>query len=298
MLPEAVQVIEVGPRDGLQSEPDPIRTQDKIWLVDALAQRGRMQDIEVTAFVSPKAIPQLADASEVMAGIQRVQGARYSALVPNMKGLEAAMEAKVSSVAVFTAASETFTRKNIRCSIAESLKRYEQVARAARDSGVPVRGYVSCVVGCPYEGPIAPTQVASVSAALIDLGCYQISLGDTIGCGTPLTIRAMVQEVKRLVPAELLAAHFHDTAGQALDNVFVAMEEGLTTVDSAVGGLGGCPYAPGAPGNLSTEKLLDALDRAQIEANSGLLDRSELRKIGEHVQQFIISKRRGSMGLI
>ncbi len=253
-----ITVYEVGPRDGLQNEAARIPTEDKIRLVDLLSATG-LRRIEVTSFVSPKWVPQLADAAEVMAGITRAPGVVYATLTPNLRGYKAAREAGADEVAIFGAASETFSERNINASIANSLKRFEAVAAAAHADGIALRGYVSCVTDCPYEGPIAPAEVAHVVARLLDLGCREVSLGDTIGQGTPETVAAMLDAVLAVAPAERLAGHFHDTAGRALSNVDAAIEHGLRVFDAAAGGLGGCPYAPGAAGNLATETLVARL---------------------------------------
>lgn len=249
-----VEIFEVGPRDGLQNEKRAIPVADKIALVDCLSGAG-FRRIEVASFVSPKWVPQMADSGAVLAGIRRASGVRYAALTPNMKGLEAALAAGADEVAIFGAASEGFSRANINASIAESLERFAPVAEAARAAGLPVRGYVSCVTDCPYDGPVAPAQVARVAAALLAMGCYEISLGDTIGQGRPESIDAMLATVLDAVPAGQLAGHYHDTAGRALDNIEVSLARGLRVFDAAVGGLGGCPYAPGAAGNVATEAV-------------------------------------------
>lgn len=250
-LPEHVTLVEMAPRDGLQNEKRLVDTADKIRLVDLLSGCG-YQRIEVTSFVSPKWVPQMADASAVMAGIRRRPGTRYTVLTPNMQGFEAAVAAKADEVAIFASASETFSQKNINCSIDESIERFRPVAEACRASGVPLRGYVSCVVECPYEGAIAPQNAARVASALIALGCYEVSLGDTIGRGTPEAVDTMLAAVLANIAAGQLAGHFHDTSGRALDNVAVALERGLRVFDASAGGLGGCPYAPGAAGNVDT----------------------------------------------
>ena len=257
--PDTVTIVEVGARDGLQNEPAPVPTAAKIALIDRLSASG-LKVVEATAFVSPKRVPQLADAAQVMAGISRKQGVRYPVLTPNMKGFEAAVAAGAEEVAVFGAASETFSLKNINCSIAESLDRFRPVCEAAAARGVRVRGYVSCALGCPYEGAVAPGAVAGVARALFDMGCAEVSLGDTIGTGTPAAARAMVEAAAAEAPIERLAAHFHDTYGQALANLLAVLELGIRTIDSAVAGLGGCPYAPGAAGNVATEDVLYMLD--------------------------------------
>ena len=249
-----VEIYEVGPRDGLQNEPRSIPTANKISLVDLLTAAG-LRRIEVTSFVSRKWVPQLADAAAVMAGIRRAPGVTYAALAPNLKGYEAARAAGAAEVAIFAAASESFSRKNINASIVESFARFAPVAAAADRDGISLRGYVSCVTDCPYEGPVAPGQVAVVVARLMELGCREVSLGDTIGRGTPETVSAMLKAVLDVAPAGRLAGHFHATGGHALENVEAALACGVTTFDAAAGGLGGCPYAPGAAGNLATENL-------------------------------------------
>lgn len=254
-----VRVYEVGPRDGLQNEDIFIPTEVKIDLINLLSLAG-FEKIEATSFVSPKWVPQLGDAAHVMAGITRRAGTDYAALTPNMRGFQAAEKAKVDEIAVFASASEAFSQKNINCSIDESLKRFVPVTQAAHEAGIRVRGYVSCIVDCPYSGAVDPLAVRDTAAAMIDIGCYEISLGDTIGHATPDATARMLDCVLGAVPAQHLAGHFHDTDGRALDNVLVALERGLRTFDSAVGGLGGCPYAPGAKGNLSTRALLSLLD--------------------------------------
>ncbi|MET4104569.1 hydroxymethylglutaryl-CoA lyase [Roseovarius sp. MBR-78] len=254
-----VRIFEVGPRDGLQNEKALIEAQDKIALIDLLSSAG-FDRIEATSFVSPKWVPQLADATEVMAGITRVDGVKYAVLTPNLKGFDRALAVGADEVAVFASASEAFSQKNINCSVAESLARFAPLMEAARAVGMPVRGYVSCAVECPYSGAVDPIDVRDVAAVLDDMGCYEISVADTIGRATPEATFAMLEAVVDLVPPERLAGHFHDTGGQALRNVEVALEFGLRTFDSAVGGLGGCPYAPGAKGNLSTSALVAMLE--------------------------------------
>lgn len=268
-LPARVTVVEVGPRDGLQNEPGSVPTATRVALVDRLTAAG-LPVIEVGSFVSPRWVPQMADTAAVVAGIARRAGVRYPVLTPNMTGLEAALAAGCEEVAVFGAASESFSRRNINCSIAESLDRFGPVCAAATARGVRVRGYVSCVLGCPYEGAVAPRAVADVAAALADMGCAEISLGDTIGTGTPLATRAMLDAVAARVPAGRLAVHFHDTYGQALANILVALDRGVTVVDSAVAGLGGCPYAKGASGNVATEDVLYMLHGMGIETGVDL----------------------------
>jgi hydroxymethylglutaryl-CoA lyase len=256
---EQVTVFEVGPRDGLQNETALIPASDKILLVDMLSACG-FRKIEVTSFVSPKWVPQMSDAAEVMAGIIRAPGVSYAALTPNLRGFEAANAAGANEVAVFGSASEGFSRANLNCSIGESLERFAPVLEAAGSAGLPVRGYVSCVTDCPYDGPTPPASVVRVAKALIELGCYEVSLGDTIGAATPDTIDRMLDSVLADVPAARLAGHYHDTGGRALENIDVSLEMGLRVFDSAVGGLGGCPYAPGAKGNVATEAVVDRLE--------------------------------------
>ncbi|WP_444914916.1 hydroxymethylglutaryl-CoA lyase [Microbulbifer sp. TRSA007] len=263
-LPKQVKIVEVGPRDGLQNEKQPISVETRIALVDKLSASG-LSVIEAGSFVSPKWVPQMAASEEVLAGIQRKDGVIYSALTPNLKGYERAVEAKADEVAVFGAASEAFTQKNINCSIAESLERFRPLVEKAKQDGIPVRGYVSCVLGCPYEGDIDPAKVAEVSAALLEMGCYEISLGDTIGVGTPESAKRMLEQVMTRVPVEKLAVHFHDTYGQALANIYAALQMGVAVVDSAVAGLGGCPYARGASGNVASEDVLYMLNGMGIE---------------------------------
>ena len=254
-LPSRVKIVEVGPRDGLQNEKAAISTDVKVALIDMLSDAG-LPAVEAAAFVSPKWVPQMADAAEVMARIRRKPGVAYPVLVPNLKGFEAAAAAGVEEIAVFGAASESFSRKNINSSIAESLERFAPVVAAARAKDIRVRGYISCVRGCPYEGEVAPKAVADVAKALFEMGCYEVSLGDTIGVGTPGKALAMLEAVARHVPAAQLAGHYHDTYGQALANIYASMEFGVAVFDSSVAGLGGCPYAKGATGNVATEDVV------------------------------------------
>jgi hydroxymethylglutaryl-CoA lyase len=263
-LPKSVRLVEVGPRDGLQNEKQPISVADKVRLVDDLTAAG-LSYVEVGSFVSPKWVPQMAGSAEVFAGIQRKRGVTYAGLTPNLKGFEAALEAKVEEVAVFAAASEAFSQKNINCSIGESLQRFVPLMEAAKAAKVRVRGYVSCVLGCPYDGEIDPAQVASVARELFDMGCYEVSLGDTIGTGTAGETRAMLEVVARDIPRERLAGHFHDTYGQALPNIYASLIEGISVFDSSVAGLGGCPYAKGATGNVASEDVLYLLQGLGIE---------------------------------
>ncbi|AXO15402.1 hydroxymethylglutaryl-CoA lyase [Thalassospira indica] len=278
-LPSRVKIVEVGPRDGLQNEKAMVPTATKVELIHRLNDAG-LSVIEATAFVSPKWVPQMADAPDVMAQITRKPGVTYPVLAPNMKGLEAAIAAGATEVAVFGAASESFSQKNINCSIAESLDRFRPVADAARNSGLAVRGYVSCVLGCPYEGDIAPEKVAEVTKALYDMGCYEISLGDTIGTGTPTKAQAMITAVTRHVPTEKLAAHFHDTYGQALANLLAVLQMGVAVIDSSVAGLGGCPYAKGASGNVATEDVVYMLNGLGIKTG---IDLEKLAETGSWI---------------
>lgn len=257
-MTDFVTIFEMGPRDGLQNEKRFVPTAGKIELVDRLSQCG-FRKIEVTSFVSPKWVPQMADAQEVMEGIYRHPAVTYAVLTPNVKGYTAARRASADEVAIFGSASEGFSNKNINCSVAESIERFKPLLDKAWEDGMPVRGYVSCVTDCPYDGKIAPEKVAEIASALFNLGCYEISLGDTIGAGTPETIGRMLDAVLDVVPAEKVAGHYHDTKGRALDNIGVSLDKGLRTFDSAIGGLGGCPYAPGAKGNVATEAVVDLL---------------------------------------
>ena len=263
-MTDRAEIFEVGPRDGLQNEARKIPTADKIAFVDLLSRAG-FRRIEVGAFVSAVRVPQMADSAEVFAGISRMPGVSYAALAPNLRGYEAARAAGADEIAIFASASEGFSRANLGTSIDESLVRYAEVADTARGSGVPVRGYVSCVAICPYDGPTPPAEVARVAAALDALGCYEISLGDTVGKGTPEQIGAMLDAVLDLLPAERLAGHFHDTSGRALENIEVSIGRGIRVFDAAAGGLGGCPFAPGARGNVATEKVLARLTGMGLE---------------------------------
>ena len=255
----SVRIVEVGPRDGLQNEKQVIPTAAKLELIRRLAATG-LRDIEATAFVSPKWVPQMADHAEVLRGLDWSTGINYPVLTPNLKGFEAALAAGAREVAVFASASEGFSQKNINCSIAESIERFIPVLAAAMTAGVKVRGYVSCVVACPYDGPVAPQSVADVAARLKDIGCYEISLGDTIGVGTPASVLRMLEAVARKVPAEALAGHYHDTYGMAVANIYASYQFGLRSFDAAVGGLGGCPFAKGATGNVATEHVVYLLE--------------------------------------
>ncbi|MFA7268308.1 MAG: hydroxymethylglutaryl-CoA lyase [Sterolibacterium sp.] len=259
VLPSKVKIVEVGPRDGLQNERQTVPTATKVELIARLGAAG-VKTIEATAFVSPRWVPQMADNAEVMAGITRLDGVSYPVLVPNLKGLEAAIAAGVREVAVFGAASEAFSQKNINCSIAESLERFRPVVEAATTADVKVRAYVSCVLGCPYQGEVMPQAVADVARVLYRMGCYEISLGDTIGAGTPEKTKAMIEAVARHVPLEKIAGHFHDTYGMAIANIYASLQSGVTIFDSSVAGLGGCPYAPGASGNVASEDVVYLLN--------------------------------------
>ncbi len=278
-LPRRVRIVDVGPRDGLQNEARSVPTAVKIELISRLAEAG-LPAVEATAFVSPKWVPQMADHAEVMAGIRKKPGVAYPVLVPNMKGFEAARAAGAMEIAVFGAASETFSRKNINCSIAESLERFAPVVKAARASRMRVRGYISCALGCPYEGEVKPQAVAALAEKLYAMGCYEISLGDTIGVGTPGKTRALIETVAKKVPIGKLAGHYHDTYGQALANIYASLEAGVKTFDSSVAGLGGCPYAKGATGNVATEDVVYMMNGLGIATG---VDLEKLRQAGEFI---------------
>lgn len=265
-LPAQVKIVEVGPRDGLQNETTPISADDKIILIEKLSNAG-IQYIESGSFVSPKWVPQMATSTEVFEKLNRKNNVTYAALTPNMRGFEAAMAVNASEVAIFGAASESFSQKNINCSIEESLQRFVPIMAAAKSANIQVRGYVSCVLGCPYEGDINPEQVAKVAEQLYQMGCYEISLGDTIGVGTPANVTKMIQAVSACVPIDKLAVHFHDTYGQALTNIYAALQMGIKVVDSAIAGLGGCPYAKGASGNVATEDVVYMLNGLGIRTS-------------------------------
>ena len=268
-LPKHVKIVEVGPRDGLQNEKQAIDTATKVELIARLGASG-LKTIEATAFVSPKWVPQMADNAEVMRQITRLYGVTYPVLTPNLKGLEAALATGVTEVAVFAAASEAFSQKNINCSIDESIERFVPVIESAREHGVAVRGYVSTVVGCPYQGDVPPEKVAEVAKALFDLGCYEISLGDTIGVGTPLKVQTMLAEVSKAVPMDKLAGHFHNTYGMAIANIYASLQMGMAVFDASVAGLGGCPYAKGASGNVATEDVVYLLNGLGIDSGVDL----------------------------
>jgi hydroxymethylglutaryl-CoA lyase len=268
-LPGRVRIVEVGPRDGLQNEKEIVPAAVKIELIERLGAAG-LRAIEATSFVSPKWVPQMGDNSEVLRGIRRRPGVSYPVLTPNLKGFDAAVEAGATEVAIFSAASEAFSQKNINCSIAESLKRFAAVADSANALDIRMRGYISCVVGCPYEGAIDPERVAAVAKTLIGMGCYEVSLGDTIGVGTPASIVRMLEVCAREVPVAQLAGHFHDTYGMAIANIYSALQLGVAVFDSSVAGLGGCPYAKGASGNVATEDVVYLLDGLGIDSGIDL----------------------------
>lgn len=292
-FPTEVRLVEVGARDGLQNEANPVSTAIKLELIDRLGDAG-LSYIEAASFVSPKWVPQMGDARDVMTGIKRHAGVTYAALTPNLKGLESALECGVQEVAVFGAASESFTQKNINCSIAESLERFAPVIELAKKSNTPVRGYVSTVMGCPYEGEIAPSKVAEVSKTLFEMGCYEISLGDTVGVGTPLKAKRMLEAVNQHIPMNKLAAHFHDTYGQALANLYAVLEEGIAVIDSSVAGLGGCPYAKGAAGNVASEDVIYLLNGLGIKSGINL---EKLAETGDWITQTINRPNRSKVGI-
>ncbi|KQM54073.1 hydroxymethylglutaryl-CoA lyase [Pseudomonas sp. Leaf15] len=282
-LPSFVRLVEVGPRDGLQNEAQPISVADKVQLVDALSAAG-LSYIEVGSFVSPKWVPQMAGSAEVFAQIQRKPGVTYGALAPNLRGFEDALAAGVKEVAVFAAASEAFSQRNINCSISDSLERFAPIMAAARQHGISVRGYVSCVLGCPYEGQIAPEQVAAVARELYAMGCYEVSLGDTIGTGTAGATRRLFEVVGAQVPRDKLAGHFHDTYGQAIANIYASLLEGIQVFDSSIAGLGGCPYAKGASGNVATEDVVYLLNGLGIDIG---IDLEALIRAGQQISHVL-----------
>ena len=282
-LPSRVHIVEMGPRDGLLNEKQEVATAVKLELIERLADAG-LPAVEATAFVSPKWIPQMADHTEVLERIRRKPGVSYPVLTPNLKGFEAARAAGATEVAVFAAASEAFSKRNINCSIAESLERFRPVTEAARKAGIKVRGYVSCVLGCPYEGEVAPQKAAEVAGALHDMGCYEVSLGDTIGVGTPRKTQAMIEACARRVPIARLAGHYHDTYGQALANIYASLELGVATFDSSVAGLGGCPYAAGATGNVATEDVVYMMNGLDIDTGVDLM---RLVEIGQWISSVL-----------
>ena len=283
MIPSQVKIVEVGPRDGLQNEKGLVPTEIKIELIERLADAG-LRVIEATSFVSPKWVPQMGDNAAVMQGISKHPAAVYPVLTPNLQGFDAAIQAGASEVAIFGAASESFSKKNINCSIAESLKRFEPILSSASALEIPVRGYVSCVVGCPYEGDIAPEQAASVAKSLFEMGCYEVSLGDTIGVGNPASIQRMLEACARAVPVGKLAGHYHDTYGMAIANIYASLQMGMATFDSSVAGLGGCPYAQGASGNVATEDVVYLMHGLGIETG---IDLAKLAAIGDWISSAI-----------
>ena len=278
-LPTKVKIVEVGPRDGLQNEAQVVPTETKIELIERLADAG-LRVIEATSFVSPKWVPQMGDNAAVMRGIKRHASTVYPVLTPNLQGFDAAIEAGATEVAIFGAASESFSRKNINCSIAESLKRFEPVVSAASALEIPVRGYVSCVVGCPYEGAVAPEKAAEVARTLFDMGCYEVSLGDTIGVGNPASIKRLIEACTKLLPIEKLAGHYHDTYGMAVANIYASLQMGMAIFDSSIAGLGGCPYAQGASGNVATEDVVYLMQGLGIETG---IDLAKLAAIGDWI---------------
>jgi len=288
--PARVKIVDVSPRDGLQNEPGSVPTEVKVELVDRLADAG-LRSVEAGSFVSPKWVPQMADSADVMARIRRKAGVTYPVLVPNMKGLEAAIAAKATEVAGFAAATEAFSKRNTNCTIEQSMQRQAEVCKAALGAGLRVRGYISVVLGCPYEGEVKAQAVADIAQQLFDMGCYEISLGDTIGTGTPARAQRMIETVSKKIPIEKLAGHFHDTYGQALANILAVMELGVATFDSSVAGLGGCPYAKGATGNVATEDVLYMLDGMNIETGidmNRLLDAAQF--ICHHLGRATVSR--------
>jgi hydroxymethylglutaryl-CoA lyase len=268
-FPKFARIVEVGPRDGLQNESSLVSTEVKVALIEGLAEAG-LKTIEAGSFVSPKWVPQMAESAEVFERMRKAEGVTYPVLVPNEKGLDAAMAVGAAEVAVFAAASEGFSQMNINCTIEESLRRFEPVLAKSLANGIRVRGYVSCVLGCPYQGPVPTSDVTKVARRLIEMGCYEVSLGDTIGVGTPLSARKMVEAVMNSVPPDRLALHFHDTYGQALANIYACLDSGIGVFDASVGGLGGCPYAKGASGNVATEDLVYMLAGVGIETGVDL----------------------------
>lgn len=282
-FPKEVKIVEVGPRDGLQNEKAIVPSEVKIQLINMLSESG-LQAIEATSFVSPKWVPQMADHINIMHGIKRFPNVSYPVLTPNLTGFQKAVECGAKEVAIFGSASELFSKKNINCTIEESLQRFKEVTEAAKEANIPVRGYVSCVVGCPYEGKVAPSKVAEVALKMFSMGCYEISLGDTIGVGTPGSVREMLTAVLDVIPAKALAVHCHDTYGQALANILVALQMGVQVVDSSVSGLGGCPYAQGASGNVATEDVVYMLQGLGIRTG---VDLKKLTEAGAFICQAI-----------
>lgn len=282
-LPQKVRIVEVGPRDGLQNEKQAIPTSAKIQLIEQLVEAG-LTYIEAGSFVNPKWVPQMADSADVFAGINRKANITYAALVPNLQGYERAISVNANEVAIFAAASEAFSQKNINCSINESIKRFEVLMNAAQTQKIPVRGYISCVAGCPYSGDVDPARVATIAKELLAMGCYEISLGDTIGVGTALHIKHLIERVAQDIPLEKLAVHMHDTYGQALTNIYAALDMGVSVVDSSIAGLGGCPYAAGAAGNIATEDLVFLLNGLGISHGTNL---QKLVHAGNFISQIL-----------
>jgi hydroxymethylglutaryl-CoA lyase len=283
MFPKKVKIVEVGPRDGLQNEKVILPLATKVELINRLSETG-LSVIECGSFVSPKWIPQMASSGDVFSQISRNKKTKYTALVPNMQGYEAAKEAKVNEIAIFASATESFSKRNINCSIAESFARFEPVVNQAHKDNIPVRGYISCVMGCPYEGVVSTSQVLYVAKHLNEIGCYEISLGDTIGVGTPLHVKELISELIKKIPEEKLAVHFHDTYGQAIVNIYAALEIGISIIDSSVSGLGGCPYAHGASGNVATEDVLYLLEGLGIETG---VDIDKIISVSHFIANFL-----------
>ncbi|MET1253903.1 hydroxymethylglutaryl-CoA lyase [Aliikangiella maris] len=281
-----VKIVEVGPRDGLQNEKTPVPTEVKLKLIELLVASG-LKVVEATSFVSPKWVPQMADHEQIVKGLPQHSGVSYPVLTPNLKGFENALQSGAKEVAIFAAASESFSQKNINCSIDESLARFQPVLSAAKQNNIPVRGYISCVLGCPYEGEIPVQRVVEVAESLYQAGCYEISLGDTIGVGTPGKTKRLIDTIKNLIPINQLAVHFHDTYGQALANIYAALESGISNIDASVAGLGGCPYAKGASGNVATEDVVYMLNGLGITTG---IDLNKLVAAGDFISQFLNRK--------
>jgi hydroxymethylglutaryl-CoA lyase len=280
-IPSSVRIVEVGPRDGLQNEKQPIDIATRVQLINMLSAAG-LNTIEAGSFVNPAWVPQMAGSEDVFSQINRLPGVRYVALVPNSKGFERAASVNANEVAIFAAASEGFSQKNINCSIEESLARFKPVMSAAKTAGIPVRGYISCVISCPYDGEVSPQKVAEVSERLLAMGCYEISLGDTVGTGTPASVTRMLDAVLKIAPADKLAVHFHDTYGQALANIYASLQRGIAVIDSSIAGLGGCPYAKGAAGNVATEDLVYMLNGLRIQHG---VDLNKLIAAGQFISE-------------